>query len=177
METTTTIITVTPASVGLRYGLLTGLVSVIFSFIILATGQIGNTSLVSLGFIILIAGIVLAHRAFKAANEGYLAYGQGLGIGTLVAAVSGTLSAVFNYVYREFIDPDVTARIVEQMRTKLEAAGNMSDAQIDQAIGMSTKFSTGPIGLVIGIIGSIILGLLFSLVIAAITKNPKPEFE
>ena len=176
METTTTT-TVTPASVGLRYGLLTGLVSIIFAFGLFATGQTGNAGLASLGFIILIGGIVLAHRTFKAANGGYMSYGQGLGIGTTLAAVSGVLSAVFNYVYREFIDPDLAARMVEQMRAKFEAAGNMSDAQIDQAISMSTKFSTGPIGLVFGILFSILLGLVFSLVIAAINKNPKPEFE
>ncbi len=176
METTATT-TVTPSSVSLRYGLLTGLVSIIFAFGIFATGQAANGGLASLGFIILIAGIVLAHRAFKAANEGYMSYGQGLGIGTMLAAVSGTLSAVFNYVYREFIDPDMAARMVEQMRVKLEAAGNMSDAQIDQAISMSTKFSSGPIGLAFGILFSILLGLVFSLIIAAITKNPKPEFE
>ena len=176
METTATNPT-TPSSVGLRYGLLTGLVSIIFTFILFATGQAANGGLASLGIVILIVGIVLAHRAFKAANEGYMSYGQGLGIGTVLAAVSGTLSAIFNYVYRAFIDPDMAARLVEQMRAKLEAAGNMSDVQIDQAISLSTKFSTGPIGLVIGIVSSVIFGLLLSLVIAAITKHPTPEFE
>jgi len=66
---------------------------------------------------------------------------------------------------------------MEAMRAKLEAGGNMSDAQIDQAVSIASKFSMGPIALAIGIVGSVIIGLLLSLVIAAITKNPKPEFE
>jgi len=63
------------------------------------------------------------------------------------------------------------------MRTKMEAGGNMSDAQIDQAVSLAGKFSTGPIAFVIVIVSSVMMGLLLSLVIAAITKNPKPEFE
>ncbi|MGI4885451.1 MAG: DUF4199 domain-containing protein [Janthinobacterium lividum] len=175
METTT--VPVTTAAVGLRYGLLTGLVSILFSFALFATDQQGNSAIGLLGFVILIAGIVLAHRAFKQANAGYLAYGQGVGIGTMLAAVSGVLSTAFSYVYREFIDPDMSARVLDQARAKLEAAGTMSEAQINQALSMSTKFTTGPIGLVFGVVGSILFGVIFSLVIAAITKNPEPEFE
>ncbi|AMJ66576.1 hypothetical protein AXW84_14920 [Hymenobacter sp. PAMC 26628] len=153
------------------------MVSIIFTFILLATGKEGNGGLASIAFVIIIAGIVFAHRAFKAANEGYMSYGQGLGIGVLVGGISGALSAVFNYAYRTFIDPDMTARVMDQMRAKFEEAGTMSSAQIEQAIGMSMKFSTGPIGLAIGIVSGFLLGLVFSLVIAAITKNAKPEFE
>ncbi len=176
METSTTA-PVTTAATGLRYGLLTGLVSIIFTFILFAIGQEGNGGLASVAFAILIVGIVLAHKAFKATNEGYMSYGQGLGIGVLVGGVNGVLTTVFNYVYRTFIDPDMVARAMDQMRAKLEEAGSMSEAQIEQIVTASTKYSSGAFGLAIGIASGFLLGLLFSLVVAAITKNAKPEFE
>ncbi|TPG66760.1 DUF4199 domain-containing protein [Hymenobacter nivis] len=176
METTTTA-PVTTTAAGLRYGLLTGFVSIIFTFILLATGQEGNSGLALIAFIILIAGIVFAHKAFKAGNAGYMSYGQGLGIGVLVGGLNGTLSTVFNYVYRTFIDPDMVARTMDQMRAKLEQAGNMSEAQIEQIVGASMKYSTGAIGLAIGVASGFLLGLVFSLIIAAITKKAEPEFE
>lgn len=176
METSTTA-PVTTAAAGLRYGLLTGLVSVIFTFVLFAIGQEGNGGLASVAFAILIIGIVLAHRAFKAANEGYISYGQGLGIGVLVGGINGVLTTIFNYVYRTFIDPEMVARAMDQMRSKLEEAGSMSEAQIEQIVSASTKYSSGAIGLVIGIVSGFLVGLVFSLVIAAITKNTKPEFE
>ncbi len=176
METSITA-PVTTTAAGLRYGLLTGLVSIIFTFILFAIGQEGNGGLASIAFIILIAGIVLAHKAFKAANEGYMSYGQGLGIGVLVGGINGILTTAFNYVYRTFIDPDMMARTMDQMRAKLEAAGSMSEAQIEQVVNASMKYSTGAIGLAIGIVSGFIVGLVFSLVIAAITKKAKPEFE
>jgi tetrahydromethanopterin S-methyltransferase subunit G len=176
METTTP--AATTSSIGIRYGLLTGLVIIIYSFVLFATGQEMNQAL---GWVSIaglpIAGIVFAHKAFKQANAGFMSYGQGLGIGVLLSLVSGLLTVAFSFVYRTFIDPDLSSRMMDKMRTKLEAAGSMSDAQIDQALSMSTKFSTGPIGFAIGILSSVLLGLVFSLVIAAITKNSKPEFE
>jgi hypothetical protein len=76
-----------------------------------------------------------------------------------------------------FIDPSAAQRAIDQARAKLEEAGTMSDAQIDQAIQMSQRFSSGPMGVVFGIIMSVIVGFLLSLIIAAITKHNRPEFE
>lgn len=176
METNTQL-RLSTSAVAVRYGLLTGIVSIIYTFLILATGQVGNSALGFLGLLILIGGIVLAQRTFRAANGGFMSYSEGLGIGMLVSLVSGLLSSVFSYAYREFIDPSVTQQIVDQTRAKLEQGGNMSDEQIDQAIAMSQKFSTGPISLVTGVIASLIGGLILSLIISAIMKRTQPEFE
>ncbi|SHJ63946.1 Protein of unknown function [Hymenobacter daecheongensis DSM 21074] len=174
MENTTT--PVTPTSVALRYGVLTGLASIIFSFILLVTGQEGNVPLSMLGFIIWIGGVVLAHKFFKANNGGFMSYSQGLGIGTLLSAVSGTMGAIFRYIYMEFIDPSAAQRGIEAMRVKLETQG-LDDEQIEQSIAMSQKFSAGPVGLVFAIVMSIVLGFILCLIISAITKRNRPEFE
>jgi hypothetical protein len=168
----------TTTSIGIRYGILTGLLIIIYSFILFVTGQEMNQALGWVSIAVLpIVGIFLAHKAFKQANAGFMSYGQGLGIGVLLSLVSGLLTTTFSYIYRTFVDPDLAARMLEKMRAKLEAVGSMSDAQVDQMLSMSTKFSTGPIGFAVGILSALLLGLVFSLVIAAITKNAKPEFE
>jgi tetrahydromethanopterin S-methyltransferase subunit G len=174
MENTSTPVTTT--SVGIRYGVLTGLASIIFSFILLATAQEGNMPLSLLGFIIWVGGVVLAHKFFKANNGGFMSYGQGLGIGTVLSAVSGAMGSIFRYVYTEFIDPSVAQRAMDTARAKMESQG-MDDAQIDQAVAMSQKFSSGPIGIVIGLVFSVVIGFILSLIISAITKNNRPEFE
>lgn len=166
----------TVTATALRYGLLTGLVSIVFSFILITTNQVGNAALGFVPLVIAIAGIVLAQRDFRARNGGFMSYGEGVSIGALLSLVSGLLSTVFSYVYR-FIDPSMLEQVTEQMRTKFEEAGTMSDAQIDQAIAMSQKFSTGPVGFVIGIVGAAVIGTILSLLISAILKNAKPEFD
>ena len=53
----------------------------------------------------------------------------------------------------------------------------MSDEQIDQAVGMMQKFSSGGWMVLFGVLGSLLVGFLIALVVSAVTKNSKPEFE
>jgi hypothetical protein len=176
MEPTTTNSAVTPAAVGIRFGILTGLVSIIISFAINAS-HLEASPLRYITSAVLVAGIILAQREFKKNNLGFIGYGQGVSIGTILSTVVGMLSALFTYVYTTFVDPDMMVRVMDKARTDLEAKGTMTDAQIDQAMAMSAKFTSGPILLVLVIVGSVIIGLIISLITAAIIKNPKPEFE
>ena len=168
---------VTPTTIGMRYGLLTGLVSVITSFGIYALQLEQNSGAKFLTTVVLIVGIILAQRNYKLLNAGFMSYGEGLTIGTLLALVVGALSAVFTYIYTSFIDPDVMTRAMDKARTDMEAQGKMSAAQIDQAMAISAKFTTGPIFLLFILLASLLLGVIVSLITSAVIKNPKPEFE
>jgi hypothetical protein len=59
----------------------------------------------------------------------------------------------------------------------MEDKGTMSDAQIDQAMAMMEKFSSGMWMAVFGLLASLLMGLLVALVVSAFTKHAKPEFE
>ncbi|MBF9237128.1 DUF4199 domain-containing protein [Hymenobacter sp. BT683] len=174
METNATPVSAT--SVGLRYGLLTGLISVIISFGLFAASM-EQSPLRFVTFLVLIVGIVLAMRHFKEHNYGFMSFGQGLGIGTMISAVVGALSAVFTYVYLNIIDTDAVGRMMEKARADMEAKGGLSDEQIDQGMAMAGKFMNGPMMVVIVLVTSIITGVLLSLIISAFVKHSKPEFE
>ena len=174
METNVTPVTTT--SVGLRYGLLAGLVGIVLSFVQFAA-HMEDTPLKYLGYVVLAGGIVLALRQFKAGNYGFMSFGQGVGIGTLVSVVMGVLSAIFAYVYFNIIDPEIVGRMVEKARADMEARGGASEEQIDQGIAMMSKFMNGPLMMVIVVLSSVLLGLVLSLIISAFIKHSKPEFE
>ncbi|MFD2786923.1 DUF4199 domain-containing protein [Hymenobacter rubripertinctus] len=177
MENTTTPAAVTPASVAIRYGLLIGIVTVIYSLVLMATGLEQKPVLGFVTFGILIVGIVLAHKYFKQNHGGFMSYGQGLGIATIMGAVIGTLSSVFRYIYVNFVDAEYTQRAIETARAKLEADG-MSDEQVEQAMSFTSKMmATGPLSIVFGILASAFFAFLLALVISAFTKNARPEFE
>jgi hypothetical protein len=175
MQTATS--TASTTAVGGRYGLLTGLVSVIITFGIYALQLEQNPVIRFVTMVVLVGGIILAQRNFKAQNSGFMSYGQGLGVGVTVASVVGVLSAAFMYVYTTFVDPELMTRVMDKARADMEAKGTMSDAQIDQAMALSAKFTTGPIMLIFTVLGSIVIGLFISLITAAFVKNAKPEFE
>ena len=104
-------------------------------------------------------------------------YSEGLGIGAVLGGVSGAISTLFSLVYMKFIDPGYMGRMMEAARVKLEAKGGMSDEQIDQAMSMMQKFSGGSWMVLFGLLGSVLFAGLIALVVSAITKNSKPEFE
>ena len=106
-----------------------------------------------------------------------MSYGQGLGVGMVLAAVSSVLGAAFSYIYVTLIDPEMPTRILEKGRADLEARGNLSDAQIDQAMHWTAMFVQGPALAGIALVGGLFMGLIVSLITAAVLKNPKPEFE
>ncbi|MBC3540755.1 DUF4199 domain-containing protein [Rufibacter sediminis] len=167
---------VTPSSVGIRYGVITAFISIIFSLILYVTGLHTNKGLSYASMIIPIIGIVLAYNYFKKENGGFMSYGQGLGTGTIVTAVSGVLSGLFTYIYLKFVDPNVLEQIRNSSIEEMENKG-MSDEQIEQAVSMTEKFTTPEMMLVMGLIGAVILGFFLSLIIAAIMKRSRPEFE
>jgi len=163
----------TTARVALKWGVITGIASIIFSTIIFVTGQVTNNALSSLGLIILVVTMVLAMKEFRTMNDGFMTYGQGLGIGALMAGISGFIGAIFNYIYNEFIDTTLRQQIVDKTREKFEEQG-MDDTQIDAAIEMTSKFSSPGMQFVFGIIFSIIIGFVIALIISAIMKKVKP---
>ena len=174
MENTTTP-AVTTTSVGLRYGLLTGIVSVIFS-LILNISNLEDSPLKWLSFVILGVGILLASRFFKQANGGFMSYGQGLGIGAVLSGVVGVLSAIFTFIHINYMDTAYASRALEKIRASMEAQGR-SEEQIEQGMAMTANFMT-PTFLYLGaILIMLFFGFLLSLVIAAIVKNNRPEFE
>ncbi|GAB3526453.1 hypothetical protein GCM10027443_01550 [Pontibacter brevis] len=164
------------ASVALKYGLLFGLIGVVFQAIIMVTDLGDNRWVSSLAYAILIAGIVLGMKNYREQNLGYMSYGQGLGIGTLLGAVFGLMTGLFIWVYTEFVDTGYMARVMEKQRVEMLEQG-LTDEQVDAGMAMAENFQ-GPLTMILGgAVSTLIIGFLFSLIISAIMKKSRPEFE
>ena len=159
---------------GLRYGLLLGLVNIIFAAVQYLAGLERNTAMTVVGVVILVGAIYLAHKYFKEHGDGYMNFGQGVKIGVILSLISGAISAVFNYLYLQFVDGSVLTKALEEQRIKFEEQG-MGDEQIDQAMSMAETFTTPGFTIVWILLFSLIFGLIISLIVSAITKNVNPE--
>jgi Protein of unknown function (DUF4199) len=166
----------TTARVALKYGVIIAIASIVYITILYVSGQSTNTPLLYLGFVISIVGMILAMKEFKEDSNGFMSYSQGLGIGTMMSAVSGFISGTYNYIYTVFIDPTIRQQILDKTRIALEERG-MDDAQIDQAMSISEKFSSPGMGFAFGMIGSVVVGFILALIISAIMKRDKPVFD
>lgn len=172
MESTTT----STKSVAIKYGVINGLLAIIFFLILDFAGLTDNKYLNWVGIIISAVLIFLAQKEYLREGDGYLNYGQGVGLGTLLSLVGATISSIFTFIYIKFINPAFLENLVEAQRMSMEEQG-LSDDQIEQAMSISEKFMSPPMMLVMGIIGGVIVGVIISLIISAINKKSRPEFE
>ena len=115
-------------------------------------------------------------KDFREQNKGFMSYGEGLGLGSLLSAVLGFLTSMFTMIYIRFIDPDMMVKMMDKAREDMEARG-MDDAQVDQAMELSQKFMSPGITFAIGVFGYILMGFVLSLIISAIMRKEKPVFE
>ena len=137
----------------------------------LATGQY----LQWLGFVIMIVVLFLGIKAVREESPGkYLSYGKGVGTGVLIALYSGLMSAVYTFIHFKFVNTEFVDYNMELIRAKWAQAGMGAD-QMEKAEGITRMFM-GPVSMaIITPIMAVFIGLIMSLIIAAILKRPAPE--
>ncbi len=165
---------ITTTRAGIRYGLIFALISIINMLVVNMTNMEKP-----LGFIVWVIGItmiVMAMLYFLSNNDGLMRYGQGVSTGMAASGVSSVLSSFFFFVYVRFIDTGYIKKQLEMSRVELEKSPDLSDDQVNAALEMSSKFMTPELLFLFGLIGSLIFGLIISLIVAAILKKENKEF-
>jgi len=165
-------------SIGIRFGLFLGLFSIVY-FLALAVSNINPQSGIWnwLGILFMIVALFLAHKNFKDSGDGFMSYGQGVGIGFWVTAISTLLSAVFSYIYMKFIDTGYLDMIKDKQMEEFAERG-MSEEEIDQAMQFASAFTSPEMILVFGVLAGVFFGMIIVLLVTIFTqkKNPTPAF-
>ncbi|WP_394993917.1 DUF4199 domain-containing protein [Emticicia sp.] len=164
------------ARIALKWGLVTAILIIIYTVILYMTALFKNPSLSWISFILLLIGIIMALREFKLLNNGFMSFSEGLGVGTLMSAVTGLIGSIFSYIYTNFIDTTIMQQMSDLQRDQMESRG-MSSEQVDQAMEMAAKFTSPSLIFLFGILGYVLFGFIFSLIVSAIIKNSKPDVE
>jgi hypothetical protein len=171
-----TVKAVTTRSAGIRYGIISGVIGIAYFVIMNVSGVDMNQGFwrwASLIYIITL--LFLAQKYYKDNGNGYMSFGEGMGITFWLALISSILSSVFSYIYWKLIDSSMIQMAIDQARQKMEEDGKMSEEQIDQAMNMSSKFMTPETFLIFGLIFGIIIILIVGLIITIFTQKRNPE--
>ena len=175
MEETSESPAITPRSTGIRYGIILGTISIAYFLIFVITDMDMSKGLGRWGTsLIAIVIVFLAHKYFKDNADGFMSYGQGVGIGFWVGLVSAVIGNLFTYIYVKFIDDGFIATIRENALRDMENQGQ-SDEQIEMAMKF-VNIMTGAEALVlIGLFFGILMLVIIALIVSLITQKPQPE--
>jgi hypothetical protein len=162
--------TLTTRSVGVQYGLIATVISVVL-FLIPAMMALNpfkgvwNWS----GAIVSLVLLILAHKKFKDEGDGFMSFGQGMGIAFWMVLVSTFLGFGFTYVYLTFIDSAPFELFMEDQLVEMQESGT-PDSAIETAQEWTRKLFW-PIGFFFALCG----GLLFALIVTIFTQKKSPE--
>jgi hypothetical protein len=162
---------------SLIWGIIIGLVSVIYSVVLYILDLSLNRTLGLLSLLILLAGLVIAILNYRdSVRGGFISFGTAFSFGILVAVFAGVISSIYTYVQMTVIDPGMQDKIIEMASEKYLEKGVPED-QLDTVMEFSKKFMSPVFMTISGIFQSAVLGVVLSLIIAAIFKRNNPEEE
>jgi len=174
--------TASSSIIALKYGFISGLLSFIFSTLVSVMGWAESfqeligwiSSIWSLLLFVTITYLCL--REYRALNQGYISYGQGLGLATLLGAICGLVSGGFNYIYIEFIDNTAIQRQLDIALEKMEDQG-LSGSELRSAEDLMRLFTHPGIQFISLVFSSVVFCFFVGLIVSAIVKREKPIFD
>jgi hypothetical protein len=156
-------------SVGMKFGLMIAVYSIVF---LVAMSMAGFNAFDNkwgwINMIVSIVVLVLAQNSFKSSGDGFMSYGQGIGIAFWITLTSLVIAGLFTYLYSEVLAPETMEKFYDAQREQMEGK-NMSDEQIETAVSWTKKLFW-PIYVFFGMFFSILIALIVT--IFTQKKNP-----
>lgn len=164
---------------SVKNGLLYGVISCVFTLLLFVTGMNRSDStwifqLIGLIIPVILIRMTLAEVRDKEGN-GYITFGKAFKEGMTVVAIGALIIATFSVIYTKVIDPGLMDYVMSKQVEKFDEMG-MSEEQIEQAINNTAKFSTPVWQFTFGLLGSLFIGAIIALIMAAVMKKNDPEY-
>jgi hypothetical protein len=167
--------TLTTRSVGIRYGAISGVIGIIIFILLNVSGvDITKPYWGWIGYAITAVILFLAHGYYKSNGDGYMNYGQGIGIAFWQGLIGGAISHVFSYIYVKFVDTAFIDAIKDAQVAAMAEKG-MSEEQIEQAAKISEMFMNPEVMMSMGFVFAIISAVIIGLILTIFTQKARPE--
>jgi hypothetical protein len=168
-------------SATVKWGLITGMVYVIFSLISNMMGIQQGGSGGGIGILIYLLQwggtfftIYLGIKEIRDSElGGYISVGQSFRKGMGIALIGGVISGIFTLVYMNFIDPEMSDRILEGAEDQWEQA-NMPEEQREMSRKVTGYFLNPFIMAPFVIVWITLGGMIKSLIAGSILKKEEP---
>lgn len=162
----------------IKYGIIGSLLAFAWTLVGYVMGNETQEKLKWLSMLVMIIIVVFCFRAVineeKKANEGFISFGKAFGMAFKTGLVMALCSAVFTYLYFNFINPEYMEFAIQKAQEQMQSQG-LSDEQIDMSMKMQAKFMTPAMMTIVAFFSSVIIYVIVSLIMGAIMKKENPN--
>ncbi len=156
---------------NLTNGLILGLIGIVYNLVMYFLGLTFNRTQGYVFLLVLIVSLFFLLKSYRNNYlHGYITYGQAVGAGVVIFLIYSIITAVYTYLLYTVIDPELTAKqlaFTEEMMSKK----GMPQQALDAAINMQKKMMKPGIMFIVGIFGSMIYGVIISLLAAIFVRK------
>lgn len=146
----------------------------IYNLALWMTGLVSATGVGVVGIAIAIVLVVLALKSYRAANNGYLTFGQGFGIGYVASVISAAISGAVQGIYLGALGADMLAAQSEAVMEQMRANPGMDPQMLSMMTNLFSSIYTPSGVFLVGTCAAVIGWLIVCPIIAATVKNPPP---
>ena len=161
----------------LNYGLLLGIILVFIGVIMYVTNYHlePHWSFMLLTFAAFIAVVIFGIKAFKIENGGFLSLGEAIKVAVGIGLIAAIIGGLWTILLATVIEPDYMLQMEDIQREQmLEQFPEMTDAQIDNALGMSATFRTPWVTFALGLVMYMFFGLIIGLIGGLVMMEKRP---
>jgi hypothetical protein len=163
--------TVTPVTTK---GLILGLILIVIALVIYFSGIDMTSGIQYLGYLIFLAGIIFCITQYGKQINHTATFGNYFAHGFKISAIVTIIMIVYVIAFI-LVFPEFKDKAMEVARKNMQSK-NLSEEQIDTALGWSRKFFTT--FLIAGtLVGYLVFGAIASLIGAAVTKKNPVGFQ
>lgn len=161
-----------------------GIVIFIFEYVagIMPVGIFKPFLIMMVSYLIILGILVFLFAKYRTAIGGYITFGNAFLYLFIALACSAVITTIFNYIFTTYFDPNYMKHVMELQRDAMENyfAGKLSEEQSaaamakfdEQAANSSSIMQTVKV-----LIGGLIMGAIFALIIGAIMKKKPSLFD
>jgi len=161
----------------LMFGLLFGMIIILFNFINPPTSDPETTNKGLLGIIslvLLISTPILAIKYYK--DKGFdVTLGQAVKIGVLAGLLGGLIGGIYGYIYYAYINPDAVDQVIE-MSNKVLAKNDMFSEEMLEKQAETTKSMFLPMQIIANLIAGLLYGVIGGLLGGLFFKTPSEDY-
>ena len=158
--------------IAYSYGLYLALVSIIV-LVIMYVANLEKSWAISIGsslasIVVLVYGI----KAYKHKNAGFLSLSDAIKVGLAIAVIGGLIAAIYAYVHYAFVYPEFIEIAKDQAYLQItEQNPEMSAENISKTMEISSIFMTPMFFSLTTMVGTLIFGLVVSLIAGLVMKK------